>query len=239
MSKNNKTLLLVGAVIAVILLYLAFRKSETRKESGKSSPAVSSGNAPSDFHGIPPEGSGGDPDLNRMKNRWSAPATYTPMSIAEIIAMPHDALDAMDKEHRSRWSSGAQRQASASESKGVQVTGYIARVKEEGAESSNGKSEIYHDFHIWLTDAPGMDKSTGIIVEAIPFWKEQYPAWQLTEFEKLAYDHTKVRVSGWILWDEEHDDEVGKSRGSSWEIHPITKFEVFSEGGWQNLITAP
>jgi len=141
----------------------------------------------------------------------------------------------MDKEHRRRWSSGAEQQAAASEDRGVQVTGYIARVKEEGSEACNGKSDIYHDFHIWVTDSPGEDKSTGIIVEAIPFWKEQFPEWQFNTFDKLAYEHAKVRVSGWILWDQEHVDEVGKSRGSCWEVHPITKFEVFSNGEWKEL----
>jgi hypothetical protein len=141
----------------------------------------------------------------------------------------------MDKEHRRKWTSEAVQQAARSENHGVQVSGYVAKVKEEGPEACNGKSDIYHDFHIWLTEAPGQDKSTGIVVEAIPFWKEQFPAWQFNSFDKLAYEHVKVRVTGWILWDEEHGDEVGKSRGSLWEIHPFTKFEVFIHGKWQEL----
>jgi hypothetical protein len=28
------------------------------------------------------------------------------------------------------------------------------------------------------------------------------------------------------LLDEEHPDEIGKSRGTIWKVHPVTGFEV-------------
>ena len=233
-SKSNK--ILIAAVFAAgicIGSYIAFHKSNTA--STESSQVT--GFAPKDFHGIPPEGIGGDPNLNREKNRWAAPAQVTEISVAQIIALPHDELSAMGKESRNRWSSAATEQASANENRGVQVVGYLSHAKESGSEACNGKSDIYHDFHIWITQSPGEDKRNGIIVEAIPYWKEQFPSWQLDAFEKLASENAKVRVSGWLLWDEEHGDEVGKSRGSLWEIHPVTKFEISSGGKWEELKT--
>ena len=230
--KNKK--ILFGAVLLVaiaIVCYFTLHQSDSKKIE----PAHVIGSAPSDFHGIPPEGTGGDPELNKEKNRWAASAEFIPLSVSQIISLPHDALDLTGKEKRSRWSSSAIDQASANENRGVQVVGYLAHAKESGSEACNGKSEIYHDFHIWITESPGEDKSSGVIVEATPFWKEQFPSWQLRTFEKLASVHAKVRVSGWILWDEEHGDEVGKSRGSLWEVHPFTKFEVFSGGKWIDL----
>ncbi|MFI5263353.1 MAG: hypothetical protein ACHQM6_02430 [Candidatus Kapaibacterium sp.] len=237
MSKNNKILIAVSALVVAALLYVAFHNGGSVKQSETSNPALS-GNAPGDFHGIPPEGIGGDPDLNRDKNRWVTPAGITEMSVSQIISLPHDMLSAMSKEDRRKWTRAASEQASANENRGVQVVGYLAHAKESGAEACNGKSEIYHDFHLWLTDSPGVDKREGIVVEVTPYWKEQFPAWKLTTFEKLASEQAKVRVSGWILWDEEHGDEVGKSRSSLWEIHPITKFEIFSNGKWEEL-TSP
>jgi hypothetical protein len=40
---------------------------------------------------------------------------------------------------------------------------------------------------------------------------------------------------GWILWDEEHGDQVGKSRGTLGEIHPIHRIEVYEAGEWKDL----
>ncbi len=37
---------------------------------------------------------------------------------------------------------------------------------------------------------------------------------------------SRVRISAWILWGEEHGDQVGKSRGTLREIHPIHRIEV-------------
>jgi len=230
-SKSKKILIAAGIVAIGIGSYVALHKSRT--------PTTESvhviGTAPNDFHGIPPEGIGGDPELNREKNRWAASVDFAQLGVSQIISLPHDVLDAMGKEKRSRWSSSAIDQAAKNENRGIQVIGYLAHAKESGPESCNGKSDIYHDFHIWITQSPGEDKSNGIIVEATPFWKEQFPSWQLDKFEKLASENAKVRVSGWLLWDEEHGDEVGRSRGSLWEVHPFTKFEVFSGGKWVEL----
>jgi hypothetical protein len=235
--KNKKLLIAATVALVLLLIYFAIPKNGAIRDSDKSS--MIQVPAPKDFHGIAPEGTGGDADLNRMKNRWSAPVSFVPLTISEIISLPHDALSAMGKERRNRWSSQAIAEAGLQESKGVQVTGYIAKVKEEGPEACNGKSEIYHDFHIWITNESGQNKNSGIVVEAIPYWKEQFPSWQFIAFEKLAFEHTKVRVTGWLLWDQEHGDEVGKSRGSLWEVHPVTKFEYFSGEKWQELGNAP
>ena len=233
MKKNR--ILIIGVVLIVIaLIYFAIPKGRQEKETERSAPLYK-GTAPSDFHGIPPEGIGGDPELNKEKNRWAMPAAVTQVSVSQIISFPHDALDMMGKEKRSKWTSSASDQASANENRAVEVIGYLAHVKESGPEACNGHSDIYHDFHLWITESPGEDKNKGIVIEAIPFWKEQFPAWLLLTFEKLASQNAKVRVSGWVLWDEEHGDEVGKSRGSLWEVHPFTKFEVFSGGKWVEL----
>jgi len=235
MSKNNNKIIVLSIlVVAAFVIYIAVRKNGSLQRSERSSPHVI-GVAPKDFHGITPEGIGGDPELNRQKNRWSAPAKVEDLTISQVIALPHDALDMMSNEKRSRWNDNALDQAAKSEDRGVQVIGYLAQVREEGPEACNGKSDIYHDFHLWITESPYQNKNTGIVVEAIPFWKEQHSAWRFETFEKLAFEHTRVRVTGWILWDQEHGDEVGRSRGSCWEVHPITKFEVFSNGTWLEL----
>jgi hypothetical protein len=48
---------------------------------------------------------------------------------------------------------------------------------------------------------------------------------------------TKVRISGWLLMDQEHPDQVGKTRGTIWEIHPIIAFDVQRGNTWVSLDT--
>ena len=187
------------------------------------------------FHGIPPEGTGGDPALNRLKNRWSAPDSVRDISIGEIIRFPHELLDNAGRKDRSKWDNGARAQAANKESEGARVEGFLVAVKESGPESCNGHSDSLRDYHIWIAAGPEAQKRDAMIVEMTPFWKERFPEWRLRYLESLARRHSKVRVSGWILWDEEHPDEVGKSRLTQWEIHPVTDFEVFNNGSWQRL----
>lgn len=233
---NKRKRLLIAAAITAsgALIYLVIPKGESPKKAEQNAASLI-GTAPKDFHGIPPEGIGGDPLLNKQKNRWSAPAEVTTMTVSQIINLPHDELSKQGAKDRVRWSSAAAAQASESENKGVQVEGYLAKVRESDEETANGKNPLYHDFHLWITEFPAENKNKGIVVEAIPFWKEYYSGWQLHAFEKIALKNAKVRVTGWIFWDQEHGSEVGKSRGSIWEVHPITKFEVFEGGKWLEL----
>ena len=223
MTKQQRQLATLAAIIlALLAIYFLANRKSSKQEASQPQTAQAPG---ATFHGIPPEGDGGDPDLNKLKNRWTAPQTTRAYSVNDIMSFAHDKLDNAGRERRDRWSRAALAQASEYESQGVTVEGYLIAAKESGPESCNGHSEVYRDFHIWIGSSPNSAKSESIIVEMTPFWKEQYPEWTLRRLESLTSSHPKVKVTGWILWDEEHADEVGKSRGSQWEVHPVTKFE--------------
>jgi hypothetical protein len=53
---------------------------------------------------------------------------------------------------------------------------------------------------------------------------------------RLAHDGTPVRVSGWLMLDPEHPDQVGRTRGTIWEIHPILAIEVRRGDAWRTRI---
>ena len=64
--------------------------------------------------------------------------------------------------------------------------------------------------------------------------------WNLTIQHQLA--NTATLQVGYIgqhgthlMVDPEHRNHLGKFRSTLWEIHPITKIEVFSNGEWINL----
>jgi hypothetical protein len=125
--------------------------------------------------------------------------------------------------------------ADSMEKRGVRVEGYLVKARESGPESCNGRVDSLRDYHLWITGDAGVDKREGLVAEITPRWKVRYPEWRLRFFNKLAKDRAKVRVTGWLMWDQEHPSEVGKSKGTCWEIHPITQFEVWNGSGWRTL----
>ena len=48
-----------------------------------------------------------------------------------------------------------------------------------------------------------------------------------------------VRVSGWLMFDPEHRNQLGTYRSTLWEIHPITKLEVWDGSAWVALDDIP
>ena len=198
-------------------------------------PAREMGMAPQVLGGVDIYGKGGDRELNREKNRFDAPKTFADFDADAIIKIPDERLIEAGTKHREHWSSGERDYASEEESHGVRLTGYLIAVRREGPESCNGYSDTLRDFHIWIAERPSDWKADAVIVEMTPRWKSVHPEWRLRELERLVRRHAKVRASGWLMWDEEHPDEVGRSRGTQWEVHPVTNFEVYSGGGWQPL----
>src|SRR5438093_809682 len=83
---------------------------------------------------------------------------------------------------------------------------------ESGPESCNGYSDSDRDYHLWITDGKEDSKAEGIVVEITPRWKVAHPEWRLRFLQALAQQRSRVRVTGWILWDEEHGNEVEHSR---------------------------
>ncbi len=191
--------------------------------------------APETIGGVGIKGTGGDPELNREKNRYAAPKNITDLTVANIMGISTSLPSEAGRERRDRWSGSERDYVASEEALGVRVTGYLIHAKQSGPESCNGYSDSLVDYHIWIGDSPEDSKSEAMIVEMTPRWKSLHPEWQLHTLEQLAEHHAKVRITGWLMWDEEHPEEVGKSRGSQWEVHPVTNFEVYSGQDWAPL----
>ena len=58
---------------------------------------------------------------------------------------------------------------------------------------------------------------------------------RLHTLKRLAQQRAKVRITGWLMLDPEYLDQIGHTGGGWWEIHPITKIEVFTGGRWVQL----
>jgi hypothetical protein len=179
-----------------------------------------------------------DSETNPRKNRIDEAHDAHILSVGTIEALPEDPKAPRD---RTQWN-GAQKAAIAGyEGVAVSATGFLATVdtsghhaRHEGSESCNcdlvGPDEV--DWHMYLAPGPQASKGMSVVVEITPRVRRNHPGWTDAAL-KVASD--SVRVTGWLMYDPQHPDQVGKSRATVWEIHPITKLEVWERGVWNNL----
>jgi hypothetical protein len=187
------------------------------------------------FRGCPPQGDGGDPELNRLKNRDLPPPALVPMTLADLLDETPEEAIAMGKRKRSNWTAEARSEVAPMESLGVQLEGYLLKVKKEGKESCNCHSAEWVDYHLWLAESPDATRVSSIVVEVSPRSLPANPSWTGARLQKLVTDREKVRISGWVMWDQEHPEQVGATRGTQWEVHPIHRIEVRRNGQWTPL----
>ena len=235
--RKNPRLFIVVAVLLIggALLYSYFRRPSAPTLT-TSLPVMREKPRPVDreFRGCPPEGDGGDPDLNRLKNRIDD-GNYIPVQFDAVEQLQWP--PGVERERRSKWSSADTEAVERYEGLPVAVEGYLAGSKLEGPESPNchGADDDFRDFHIWLTKTAGEDRSQSIVVEVTPPIRAKHPNWRTDVFRRIVREKPRVRISGWLMLDPEHPDQVGKTRGTIWEIHPIMQIDVEQNGRWVPL----
>lgn len=132
----------------------------------------------------------------------------------------------------------------------VQLQGYVKLARQEGAESVNCGSNVpndpaYHDIHISIVLSPADSECSGVVVEMTPHHRPE--EWTPQLVNQVAQAGLLVRVTGQRMFDSSHTPCISgaplsgdPARISLWEVHPIYKFEVCSQGncsggGWVPL----
>ncbi len=237
MEKTTRTFVsLLLAALACASLVLAV-SAGTQTPDTIWLPDIPSKPAPrsSTFRGCPPEGHGGDPILNRRKNRDDEAQLWFPVKFDAIakLGWPKHA----EKKPRFGIRASDRDEIAKHEGLPLSVEGYIARAQWEGKESCNCRSDEpeMRDMHLWLTKEPTRNRSESIVVEVTPRLRAQHPRWTISALKRIAEREQQVRISGWLMFDGEHPDQVGKTRGTLWEIHPVMKIQVFRDGEWTDL----
>ncbi|MBI1745236.1 MAG: hypothetical protein HYR55_01450 [Acidobacteria bacterium] len=188
------------------------------------------------FHSCPSIGRGGDPDLNVLKNRDLPPPAFDPMIIDDILGYVPPTASTMGRSvKRADWPQEAWDDVTPWESSGVVIDGYLIGIRSEGPESCNCGSRQYHDYHLWVVANSTDGKPVSVVVEISPRVLASHSTWRQSTLSRLASQRTRVRISGWLMWDEDHPEQIGLSRGTLWEVHPIHKIEYFSGGRWRTL----
>jgi hypothetical protein len=242
-----------GALSGAIFVGLA-APSVVPTTSGPATSALSAFPAASP---CPNEGDGGDPTLNVLKNRFVAPSSTdlvpTLTTPANMIALDKK-IDPKDlTKHQGIWPNDAAAQAAKSlENQAATIEGYLIGIKKEieppktpggqGGESCNcHRYQTLFDYHIYVADQPGVGISQSVVVEMTPRWRSANPSWGTADNDYSGYEqilalkNQRVRVTGWLLFDEEHVSVIGKERATVWELHPTTTFEYQKNGVWTDL----
>jgi hypothetical protein len=175
--------------------------------------------------------------LLQAKLRTSVPKSYEPISFDQFVALkpncPFDESMAPDIDRN--------------EKRGVMLEGYLVRL----VQLAGGVTYLHltnrGDIHLEISAAPDFHgiapSSQRIICEiTVPFqWRHK--RWNLEGLAPLATavkdnltghiypggtsGGARVRVSGYLMDDFIHCLSVGRWRATVWEIHPITRLEVW------------
>jgi hypothetical protein len=160
--------------------------------------------------------------LNPYKNREDAPPVAKINAAATLPAVLASGNDLH------RWS----------RDDGAMFEGVVVGVKIGGIESVNchAKDPAQRDTHIELALDPAAPETQRVIVEVTPRWREKMAViadWSTTALKKHLLGQ-RVRITGWLFDDLEHEPQAENSnpggsanwRATMWEIHPITGITV-------------
>lgn len=224
-GRNVKTLPESGHVNAGFGDEAVFASLETGKISAIGQPLVVRRNG-QETEVCGPDGETPDQrkkELNRNKNRADTPDQYVDISWNMLKDLPANRV--VDFQ-------GAP----------VAVIGYLShQIKiENGGESTNcglhENDEV--DWHMYLTKSPGREIKDAIIVETTPRVRPLH-TWDKDNLDQYVNSDTEVRISGWLMYDWEHENVIGIQRTTVWEVHPITRIEILSDGQWVDTEAHP
>lgn len=183
-----------------------------------------------------PTGDGGDTKTNGRKNRTDVPPSYHLVTWKAFQSLPFPTA----KMSLASWTPQQLAIIQPYEGIPVSVVGYLVAIKVE--DRGNGESTNCHftnpedvDWHMPLAEQSGQAEATSIVVETTPRIRQSHSKWTTTSLAPWVNSDSPVRISGWALLDPEHRAQLGRYRSTLWEVHPVTKIEVFSNGQWVDL----
>ena len=105
----------------------------------------------------PPEGDGGDPILNTLKNRIDPPTQVKPMSVPVFLRDLTPNLAA--PKYRNKFKPAQRDYVESREKTGVALDGYLLAAHQSGPESCNCHLKEARDFHVWIGDRKPDDRA--------------------------------------------------------------------------------
>jgi hypothetical protein len=161
-------------------------------------------------------------EMQRQKDRTAIPdaGSVRDVSVSQIGGWSQGHKMPTAGKSRDDWSKSDRDYVYHQEQQAVRVIGYLLQATPQ----PDG------DIHLYLVDSMDQPIGKAMIAELSPHFRS-VQSWDSTKVQQHV--HSQVRVTGWLLWDEEHG--VGADRMTQWEIHPVTQFEVLDAGNWHPI----
>ena len=163
-----------------------------------------------------------------LKNRVDD-GSYQSATVADILSLPWQGLATK----RWKWKTTDAANVAKYEAAPIEVTGYLVGIKQESKEQTNCEilDPTWYDWHAWLVateaEAHNNDKTHAIVIEITPRVRAaESGEFDRTQIMNWSKNGTEVKVDGWLLLDPDHPNDVGASRGTIWEVHPVMKIEA-------------
>jgi len=185
------------------------------------------------FNGCGPAGSQPDYPLNRRKNRVDTAAAYIPVTWQTLARLPFPRR--VGYRFRNQWTAGETKEIARFEGAAIEVEGYITDLKLETPEPPNCYSTDARerDYHLWLTEQPHQGKRERVVVEITPRVRVSHSGWSEDRLRALVETQARVRLRGWLMFDQMHPESMPWTRFTLWEVHPIMQIDWrTSAGAW-------
>jgi hypothetical protein len=184
-------------------------------------------------------GQGAEGDSNRRKNRTDIPSSYHDVTFDALASLAYPTA----KKHRSDWTPAQLAIIEPHEGIAVRVVGFLVALRPQtgNEEDTNCKfsKAVETDWHMAVVAQAGQGEEKAVVVETTPRIRKKHPKWTAARLKDWVDSDQPVRISGWTFLDTEHRNHLKKYRQTLWEIHPITKIEVFKAGKWVDLDSLP
>lgn len=187
---------------------------------------------------------GGDWRTNFRKNRADAPSSSHAViwdALADTSALPF-ARGGLSR-NRKDWTAEEAADVARYEGIPITVTGFIVVIKPQSSNTEDTNcsftGEANTDWHVAFHGSPNGIERTSVVIEPTPRWKKRHPNWRRPNLRSYEADRRadgdSVRITGFLFYDPSHANHLKTLRISMWEIHPITRIEIFRTGVWVNI----
>jgi hypothetical protein len=189
----------------------------------------------------PAVGDGGDTTTNRRKNRTDLPTSYRLVTFDAIGDLEYPATRST---MRTAWPAETLAVVARYEGVAVTVVGWLVAIRPQtggSGESTNChmKRAAEVDWHMALVEGPGEGETEAVVIEPTPRIRVDHPKWTPARLNPWLDSHDPVRVSGWLMFDPSHRNHLGRYRKTLWEIHPVTRIEVWQGDAWVDVDDLP
>jgi hypothetical protein len=184
----------------------------------------------------PWNGNKSDPDTFVRKNRSDVPGSNQIHDVKWSAI--HDLQFPTDKPLRVNWSPAHLQEIAKYEGVAVRTVGYLVAIKPQNGhgEGTNCGFSLASetDTHLALVGDVGDAEKNSVVIEFTPRFLKLHPRWTKALLSKYVDTNVPVRITGWLMLDPDHRNHLGRFRYTLWEIHPITKIEVFEGNSWKD-----